>query len=418
MKAVSLASDRHLAGTPKPRALDRLAERLVRRQLEALETGRLVLVDGERRESFGQCEAGPGDEVLQATITVREPAFWADIAFGGSIGAGEAYMRGAWSCDDLVALVRLLLRNRHVLEGMEGGAARITRPLQKAFHWVNRNTREGARRNISAHYDLGNDFFALWLDETMMYSSAIFERPDQGLHEAQLHRLDTICRRLDLQPGDRLVEIGTGWGALAMHAAKHYGCDVTTTTISAEQHRLAAERIAAAGLEGRIELLLSDYRDLEGRFDKLVSIEMIEAIGWRQYETYFEKCGNLLAPGGRMLIQAITIAEPRYEEAKRSVDFIQRYIFPGSNLPSVSAMVSAIAKQSDCMVTGLHDIGLDYALTLNHWRRRFFERIEEVRELGYPESFIRMWEYYLCYCEGGFTERAISDVHLLAEKPA
>jgi cyclopropane-fatty-acyl-phospholipid synthase len=412
MKAVSLDSQSHLAGTPKPRALDRFAEKLVRRHLAALTDGRLTVVDGAQRDSYG---SGDG---FEATITVREPTFWSDIAFGGSIGAGEAYMRGSWDCDDLVALVRLLLRNRDVLDGMEGGAARVTAPLQKAFHWVNRNTRDGARRNISAHYDLGNDFFALWLDETMMYSSAIFEHPDVPLHDAQVHRLDTICKRLDLQPGDHLVEIGTGWGGLAIHAAQHYGCRVTTTTISREQHKLAGERIAAAGLQDRIELLLSDYRDLEGEYDKLVSIEMIEAIGWKQYDTYFQKCGELLKPGGRMLIQAITIAETRYEEAKRSVDFIQRYIFPGSNLPSVKAMVNAVATQSDMMVTGLHDIGLDYALTLNHWRRRFFERLEEVRELGYPDAFIRMWEYYLCYCEGGFEERAISDVHLLAERPA
>jgi len=412
MKAVSLDSDRHLAGTPKPRALDRLAERGVRAQLQRLETGRLTVVDGDRTDVFG------GGEGPEAVITVREPAFWSDIAFGGSIGAGEAYMRGAWDCDDLVALVRLLLRNRHVLDGMEGGAARLTAPFQKLFHWVNRNTRQGARRNISAHYDLGNDFFALWLDETMMYSSAIFETPDQPLRDAQVHRLDTICRRLDLQPDDHLVEIGTGWGGLAIHAAQHYGCRVTTTTISAEQHRLAAERIAEAGLEDRIELLLSDYRDLEGRYDKLVSVEMIEAIGWRQYDTYFRKCGDLLAPGGTLLIQAITIGEDRFHAAKRSVDFIQRYIFPGSNLPSVSAMASSIARQGELMVTGLHDIGRDYALTLEHWRRRFFERMDEVRDLGYPESFLRMWEYYLCYCEGGFRERAISDVHLLAERPA
>lgn len=412
MRSVSLASDRHLAGTPKPRALDRLAERLVRGQLSRLEIGGLEIVDGERRDRCGS------DDGLSARITVHEPAFWSDIAFGGSIGAGEAYMRGAWSCDDLVALVRLLLRNRNVLEGMEGGAARLTAPLQKLFHWVNRNTREGARRNISAHYDLGNDFFALWLDETMMYSSAIFEREDMSLFDAQVARLDAICRRLDLQPGEHLVEIGTGWGGLALHAAQHYGCRVTTTTISERQHALAVRRIAEAGLEDRIELLLSDYRDLEGTYDKLVSVEMIEAIGWRQYDTYFRKCSELLRPGGRLLIQAITIDETRYESAKRSVDFIQRYIFPGANLPSVHAMVSALARPGGCTVTGLYDIGLDYAKTLNHWRQRFFARIEDVRALGYPESFIRMWEYYLCYCEGGFLERAISDVHLVAERPA
>jgi cyclopropane-fatty-acyl-phospholipid synthase len=415
VKAVSLASDRHLVGTPKPRALDRLAQRLVRRQLERLEIGRLTVID--QSEEGGETRTyGEGDWPA-ATITVHEPAFFADIAFGGSIGAGEAYMAGAWSCDDLVALVRLLLRNRHVLEGMEGGAARVTRPLQKLFQKVNRNTREGARRNISAHYDLGNEFFALWLDETMMYSSAIFERDDMSLYEAQIARLDSICRKLELGPEDHLVEIGTGWGGLALHAVQNYGCRVTTTTISRQQYDKAVERVAAAGLEDRITVLLDDYRDLQGRFDKLVSIEMIEAIGWRQFDTYFEKCGQLLKPGGKLLIQAITIAEQRYEEAKRSVDFIQRYIFPGSNLPSVKAMAQSIAARTDLMITGLEDIGLHYATTLNRWRRNFFERIDEVRALGYPEEFIRMWEYYLCYCEGGFLDRSISDVHLLAEKP-
>ena len=412
MKAISLASDRHLETTTKPRALDRFAEGLVRKQLAQLKVGRLTLIDGDRVDHFG------GGEGPAATITVRHADFWSDIAFGGSIGAGEAYMQGSWQVDDLTALVRLLLRNREVLDGMEGGAAAVTRPLQKLFHWVNRNTREGARRNISAHYDLGNDFFGLWLDETMMYSSAIFAREDMSLHEAQLHRLDTICERLDLQPDDHLVEIGTGWGGLAIHAAKHYGCRVTTTTISEEQYKLAKARVAEAGLEDRITLLLEDYRDLEGQYDKLVSIEMIEAIGWRQYDTYFAKCNELLKPGGRLLIQAITIAEPQYEEAKRSVDFIQRYIFPGANIPSVNAMTTSIAKAGDLMTTGLHDIGLDYAKTLNHWRQNFFARIDEVRAQGYSEAFIRMWEYYLCYCEGGFEERAISDVHLLAERPA
>ena len=411
MKAVSLASDRHLGGTPKPRALDKLARVLVNAQLSKLEQGCLTVVDGASQSVYG----GKGWPAV--TINVHEPAFYSDIAFGGSIGAGEAYMAGAWSCDDLVALVRLLLRNRAVLDGMEGGAAALTAPLQKLFHWVNRNTREGAQRNISAHYDLGNEFFGLWLDDTMMYSSAIYAEPGMTLHQAQLHRLDTICRKLELGPDDHLVEIGTGWGGLAIHAASQYGCRVTTTTISREQHELARQRINAAGLGERIELLLEDYRDLQGQYDKLVSIEMIEAIGWRQYDTYFAKCDELLRPGGKALIQAITIAEQRYEAAKRSVDFIQRYIFPGSNLPSVKAMTTAIAERTGMMVTGLEDIGLHYATTLKQWRRNFFEHVDEVRALGYSEEFLRMWEYYLCYCEGGFLDRAISDVHLVAEKP-
>ncbi len=413
MKAISLASEQHLETTAKPRALDRLAERLVRKQLEELQEGSLTIVAGEQSDHYGERGGTP-----RATITVQHADFWSDIAFGGSIGAGEAYMQGAWEVDDLTALVRLLVRNREVLDGMEGGAASLTRPLQKLFHWVNRNSREGARRNISAHYDLGNDFFALWLDETMMYSSAIFADPSMSLHEAQLHRLDKICQRLELQADDHLLEIGTGWGGLAIHAAQHFGCRVTTTTISQQQFELAQKRVQAAGLEDRITLLREDYRDLSGQYDKLVSIEMIEAIGWKQYDTYFAKCNELLKPGGRLLIQAITIAEPQYEEAKRSVDFIQRYIFPGANIPSVSAMTQSIARTQDLMTTGLHDFGRDYARTLRYWRENFFACLEQVKAQGYSDAFIRMWEFYLCYCEGGFEERALSDVHLLAERPA
>jgi cyclopropane-fatty-acyl-phospholipid synthase len=415
MKSVSLDAREHLSGTRKPGLFHGLACRLVLRQLEQLQNGSVRLVHGDQVIDFGQ---PAGEAELVTEIRVVDPTFYADVAFGGSIGAGEAYMRGAWECDDVVALVRILLRNREVLDGMEKGTARVTLPLQKFFHWVNRNTREGARRNISAHYDLGNDFFSLWLDETMMYSAAMFERPDMSLYEAQTHRLDVICRKLGLGPEDHLVEIGTGWGGLAIHAARNFGCRVTTTTISREQHELASRRIAEAGLQDRVTLLLEDYRDLEGQYDKLVSIEMIEAIGEDQFDTYFTQCQNLLRPGGRMLIQAITIADAQYAEYRRSVDFIQRYIFPGGFLPSLSAMTASIARATNLLVNGVEDLGLSYARTLNTWRQNFFARIEEVRQLGYPDEFIRMWAYYLTYCEGGFLERSISAVHLEAEKPA
>jgi cyclopropane-fatty-acyl-phospholipid synthase len=348
---------------------------------------------------------------------VADPRFYSEVAFGGSIGGGEAFMHGYWQCDDLVALVRLLLRNRAVLDGMEGGAARFTAPLRKLFHWVNRNTHDGARRNIAAHYDLGNEFFALWLDETMMYSSAIFEQPELSLHEAQLARLDRICRKLQLGPADHVIEIGTGWGGFALHAAQHYGCRVTTTTISSEQHQLARERVAAAGLQGRIALLQDDFRDLRGQYDKLVSIEMIEAIGHDLFAPYFRKCSELLKPDGAMLIQAIAIADQRYDEYRKSIDFIQRYIFPGGGLPSSAVMTDAVAHHTDMRLLGLEDIGLHYATTLRHWRRNFLGRLEEVRRQGYPEAFIRMWEYYLCYCEGAFLERAISDLQIVFANP-
>ena len=415
MKSISLASERHLSTSQRPGVLDKFARQMVLKQLGRLEIGHLQLLEGESSTTFGEAEA-EAEVDLHASIEVLDPSFYSDIAFGGSVGAGEAYMRGAWQCEELVSLVRILLRNRHVLDDMEKGTAWLTRRIQRFFHWINRNTREGARRNISAHYDLGNDFFALWLDESMMYSSAMFEHEEQSLGDAQSHRLDVICKKLGLGPDDHVIEIGTGWGGFAIHAAQRYGCRVTTTTISKQQYEMAWQRVQQAGLQDRIEMLLEDYRDLEGHYDKLVSIEMIEAIGSDQYDTYFKQCSQLLKPGGRMLIQAITIADSQYDYAQKNVDFIQRYIFPGSCLPSLAVMNATIANVSDMVVTTIEDIGQDYALTLNHWRRNFFTHIHEIRELGYPEEFIWMWEFYLCYCEGGFLEKAISDVHLTAEK--
>jgi cyclopropane-fatty-acyl-phospholipid synthase len=402
------------ATTPKPHFLDGLAARAVHQRLAGLAHGQITLVDGASHQRYGQRTALCP---LSVTVHVHDPRFYSDIAFGGSIGAGEAYMQGYWSVNDLTALVRILLQNRDVLDGMENGLARLTVPLQKTLHWLNRNTREGSQRNIAAHYDLGNEFFALFLDPTMMYSSALFTHPTMSLEAAQLARLDHICRKLDLTPRDHLLEIGTGWGGMAIYAAQHYGCRVTTTTISQEQFKLASERVRAAGLEDRVTVLLKDYRDLDGQYDKLVSIEMIEAVGHDFYDTYFGKCGALLKPDGLMLLQAITIADQRYDAARKSVDFIQRYIFPGSCIPSVTAMNDSITRASDLKLAHLEDIGPHYATTLRLWRENFFRNIEAVRALGYPEDFIRMWEFYLCYCEGGFAERALGDVHMLLAKP-
>ncbi|MFM9888724.1 MAG: class I SAM-dependent methyltransferase [Burkholderiales bacterium] len=402
------------AVTPKPRALDGLAKRAVRARLAGIRHGRITVVDGPERRLYGERTERCSREAI---IQVTDPRFWSELAFGGSIGAGEAYMQGYWRTDDLTALVRILLCNRAVLEGIETGLARLAAPLQKALHWLHRNTREGSRRNIAAHYDLGNDFFKLFLDPTMMYSSAIFERADMTLEEAQCARLKRICAKLDLRSTDHLLEIGTGWGGMAIYAAQHCGCRVTTTTISREQFELARERIAAAGLADRVTLLLEDYRELRGRYDKLVSIEMIEAVGHHFYDTYFRQCGRLLKDDGLMLLQAITIADHRYESARKSVDFIQRHIFPGSTIPSTSVMLRSIARTTDMTLTHLEDIGQHYAITLRHWRASFLSNVDAVRALGYPESFIRMWEFYLCYCEGGFEERAIGDVHMLLAKP-
>ena len=414
MKSVSIASHEFLDESHKPTWLDGVARRIVLSRLQDLRHGQIVLTEGDRRFVFGDsAEAFP----LQTHISVADLRFYSDIAFGGSIGAGESWIHGHWHCDDLTALTRILLRNRHVLQSMDSGTAIISRPLQKLFHWMHRNSRRGSRRNIAAHYDLGNDFYSLWLDDTMMYSAAYFETDEQTLRDASVAKLDRICRKLDLKPSDHVIEIGSGWGGFAVHAARNYGCRVTTTTISRRQFEFARARIQREGLEDRITLLFDDYRDLKGSFDKLVSIEMIEAVGHEFHDEYFRKCAELLKPEGQMLLQAITIEDQRYDDYKKSVDFIKRYIFPGGCLTSVTAMTETLTHETDMRVFHLEDIGSHYATTLQRWRERFLDRLTEVRELGYTDDFIRMWEFYLCYCEGAFRERAIGDVQMLIAKP-
>ena len=409
----ALAIERSSAGARAPGRLAALAERVLRSRLAQLEHGRITIVDGARRDRFGQ---ETGRCALECTVHVRDPRFYAEVAFGGSVGAGESFMAGDWTCDDLTALVRILLVNRDVLDGVDGGAlSRVSEWARRLLHAASRNTRGGSRRNIVAHYDIGNDFFELFLDPTMMYSCAYYEREGMALHDAQLAKLDRICRKLDLKPGDHLLEIGTGWGALAIHAASRYGCRVTTTTISREQHALACERVAAAGLAGRITVLSQDYRDLRGQYDKLVSIEMIEAVGHQYFDTFFARCGELLAPGGTMLLQAITIADDRYEAARDSVDFIKRHIFPGCCIPSVGAIAASVARASHLRIVDLEDIGPHYATTLAQWRRNLFANEGRIRALGYPDTLLRMWDFYLSYCEGGFAERALGDVQVVLQ---
>ena len=397
-----------------PGAIERLAKSLLMSQLKKIQHGRLRLVDWQLNQSFGSVtQSGP----FEVTLRVRNPRFYADAVFGGTTGAGEAYMNGYWDCDDLPALVRLMVVNRELMNEVDSGWSRLSEPLFKAAHWLNRNTAEGSRRNIAAHYDLGNAFFELFLDETMAYSCGIFESPGASLFDASIAKFDAACSKLQLGPGQHLLEIGTGWGALAIHAARHYGCRVTSTTISREQYEFAKERVARAGLQNQVTLLLEDYRDLRGEFDALVSIEMIEAVGHQYLDTYFRRCSALLRPHGAMLLQAITIRDQFYEQAKRSVDFIKRFIFPGSFIPSAQALINSMARSTDLKLFHMEDIGPHYARTLRLWRQRLLARQDEVRALGYPETFLRMWEYYLCYCEGGFEERQLGDVQMLLTKP-
>jgi cyclopropane-fatty-acyl-phospholipid synthase len=409
-------NDTTLTGDNAPfGVIDRFLRQRLLERMSGLRHGRLVLKDACGTVELGDPASAHPD--LQIQLQVLDPEFYRAVARNGSVGAGESYMDGQWRCDDLVGLIQLLLRNRDLLDGLESGLARLGGMAMRAWHTLRRNTRDGSRRNIAAHYDLGNDFFGLFLSGDLMYSSAIWTDPADTLETASARKLERICRKLDLQPTDRVIEIGTGWGGFALYAATHYGCHVTTTTISREQHALASKRVAAAGMGAHVELLLEDYRDLDGQYDKLVSIEMVEAIGAPYLDVYFAKIGALLKPDGLALLQAITIEDHRYAQALKSVDFIKRHVFPGSFIPSINALLAAKTRTSDLALIQLEDFGSSYALTLKAWRERFMAKLAQVRAQGFDERFIRLWEFYLAYCEGGFRERSIGVAQLLLAKP-
>ncbi len=391
-----------------PGATDAWLRRRVMDRLSGLRHGCM-----DFHEATGVTRLGVGSNARPLDVFVNRPRFWRRAALGGATGVGEAYIDGDWDCDDLVALMRLLLRNQQLLAGLESGPVRLGAWVLRRWHGRNRNSRSGSERNIAAHYDLGNALFRLFLDEDLQYSSAVYTRADQTLESAQRAKLERIGRKLDLRPHHHLLEIGTGWGGLAIHMAREYGCRVTTTTLSREQHELASRRVAEAGLEDRITLLRSDYRDLQGRYDRIVSVEMVEAVGHDYLDGFFKCCASLLKEDGAMLLQAITIEDHRYRDALKRVDFIKRFVFPGSFIPCVSELTASASRVSDLRLTHLEDIGPSYARTLAEWRRRFERQREAVRELGYPEAFMRLWRYYLCYCEAGFRERSIGDAQLL-----
>ena len=390
-----------------------LARSAVLAQLRNLRQGRLRLICKGRQWLFG--DAG---SALHAEVEIFDEAAWSMVAANGSIGAGEAYIHGYWRSPDLAAVTRLFVANLEVLDALEGGIARLGRPVLRLLHWFNRNSRSGSRRNILAHYDLGNALFERLLDPTMMYSAAMFDSLEQSLEQGQLNKLERICDKLALHPDDHLLEIGTGWGSLAIHAATRHGCRVTTTTLSEAQYAHTLQRVRDLGLQERITVLREDYRDLGGRFDKLVSIEMIEAVGHRYLPLYFRRCASLLKDDGLMLLQAITIRDQRYEQAQRSVDFIQRHIFPGGALPSLSVMLQTASRHTALNLVHMEDFGLDYARTLQHWRDNLRQSRSALVELGYDDTFQRLWEFYLCYCQGGFEERAIGVAQLLWAAPA
>ncbi len=411
---MNYANQSRVDTTARGGLIENFARNQVLKRLRGIPKGYLIIDDGDERFEFGNADCGSG---VRARIVVESRSAYRAFAFGGSIGGAEAYMLGQWSTPNLVDVVRLMSINIDFLNDIDDNRAWSQRLADKIAHWLNRNTEKQARENISRHYDLSNEFFGLFLDPRMMYSSAIYPRDDADLDEAAVHKLDVICRKLDLQPDDHLLEIGTGWGGLAIHAAQHFGCRVTTTTISREQYEAACLRVREEGLEDRIEVLFEDYRNLSGRYDKLVSIEMIEAVGHAYYRQYFSGCASLLKDDGLMLLQAITVPDQRFEYAQRSVDFIQRYIFPGGSLPSHEVILSTVKQHTDMLMVGMQEIGEDYARTLHHWRERFQAKLDQVRDLGFDDTFIRMWNYYLCYCQGGFEERIIGTSQILFAKP-
>ena len=375
--------------------------------LKKLTDGHIRLIENGTEEFFGPSEAD-----IKATITIHDPKAYSRILWGGSIGAGEAYVEGLWSSENLVDVIRLFSRNLAALEKHEQRFGFLLNIINMVKHRLNRNSKEGSRTNIAAHYDLSNEMYRFFLDDAMQYSSGIFPHETTTLAEAQQHKLKTICEALNLTEDDQLLEIGTGWGGLACYAAKNYGCHVTTTTISDAQFDLAQERINDEGLSHKITLLKKDYRDLTGQYSKIVSIEMIEAVGHKFMPTYFEMLDKLLKPGGKSFIQAITMNDQRYDSYVKNVDFIQRNIFPGGHLPSVSVICDLVKNNTNMYMKQLSDYRIDYAKTLSVWRTSFLDNREAIKSLGFSDDFIRLWEYYFCYCEGGFRESAIGLAHI------
>lgn len=421
MKSVStLEKDRVESGSgsnlesAKASVLDRIAKHLVLASLRQITVGHLTVEDNGEVFSFGETASRTA---YVGHVNVKNSSFYVKILLAGTIGAGEAYMKGLWTSPNLTMVVRIMVLNQSMLQNMDSKWSNAYKFTASQLDKLKKNSRSGSKKNIAAHYDLSNDFFQLFLDRSMMYSSAIYPSTNSTLEQAAQYKLDHICQKLRLKSSDHLLEIGSGWGGMAIYAAKHYGCRVTTTTISEQQYLYAKEQIAREGLEGKITLLKEDYRDLTGTYDKLVSIEMIEAVGHEFYSQYFKKCSSLLKPEGLMLIQAITTTDQRYQREKDNIDFIRKFIFPGGCLPSNAVIAEHIVNDTDMHMVSLQDITLDYAQTLADWRERFSANLSKVYEQGFDEYFVKMWEFYLCYCEGGFKERVINTSQLVFAKP-
>lgn len=390
-------------------------EKTLQRQLDLSDQGFLKLESPSGKNTFGSDKK----DGLQADLQIHKNEFFRKACLGGSLGVADSYVAGDWDSSDLVTFFRFFLQNQKVMDGMESGWATLLNKLARwAYLFSQKNTIQGSRKNISLHYDLGNDFYQLILDPTMTYSCGIFESENSTLEEASLAKYDRIIDQLKIESHHQVLEIGCGWGGFAARLAERTGARLTATTISEEQYKYACERIETLGVADRISIVKQDYRNLSGQFDRVVSIEMIEAVGHEFLPTYFSKIADLLTTDGAAMIQAITMPDHRYSQYLKEVDYIRTRVFPGSNVPSISAMVEAVAQKSDLRPTNVFDFGYHYARTLREWRLRFLENEDKIAKLGYDENFRRAWVYYLCYCEAGFEEGYTGDVHFLLTKPA
>ncbi|MFL3004540.1 MAG: class I SAM-dependent methyltransferase [Candidatus Neomarinimicrobiota bacterium] len=409
MKVNQLADQ--AASSKKNTFLSSIFKKGVMNKFKYLQYGSIKIIEGDEILSFG--DSGSNDKV---TVTIHSNEFYVFLGSGGVTGVAEAYMAGYWTADNLVLLLQIVIKNKKILLSLDSGFAKIINPINKLIHWSKQNTLKGSKQNILAHYDLSNDFYKLWLDPTMTYSCGYFQDNSVSLEQASIEKIDRICRKLKLNKNDHILEIGTGWGSFSLHAAKQYGCTIDTVTISDAQYEYASKKIESSGLESQINILNKDYRKIEGKYDKIVSIEMIEAVGYQFIPQYFSKISSLLKEDGLVAIQGITYNDQNFEQYKNSVDFIKKYIFPGSCLVSVAQISDVIKEYTDLTIVDMEDITKHYAETLNRWKVNFLKVIPEVKKMGFSEAFIKMWEFYFVFCEAGFLERNIGDVQLVFSK--
>ncbi len=409
MKVNQLAD--HAASSKKTTFLASIFKKGVMNKFKRLKYGSIKIIEKDEILSFGDSESD--DKV---TVTIHSNEFYVFLGSGGVNGVAEAYMAGYWAADNLVLLLQIIIKNKNILLSLDSGFVKLLNPINKIIHWSKQNTLKGSKQNILAHYDLSNDFYKLWLDSTMTYSCAYFENNSVSLEQASIEKIDRICRKLKLNKNDHILEIGTGWGSFSLHAAKQYGCTIDTVTISDAQYEYASKKIESSGLDSKINIFNKDYRKIEGKYDKIVSIEMIEAVGYQFIPQYFSKISSLLKKDGLVAIQGITYNDQNFEQYKNSVDFIKKYIFPGSCLISVAQISDVIKEYTDLAIVDMEDITKHYAETLNRWKANFIKVIPEVKKMGFSEAFIKMWEFYFVFCEAGFLERNIGDVQLVFSK--